>query len=163
MLSNYGLGFAVFGDRFADGQPVEDSWLLREGAEDFARLVDYQDGYARGMRRFDTPLRANPMLIGMLEAACNLLEGWGAARVEAYLRETAAPAVQRLRDAGFGVADSADRAANLFGVALPAGLQPESARRIHVSVRGSSVRVAPHVYNDGDDLMRLADALIAMR
>lgn len=169
MLSNYGLGVAVYGDRFADGRPLEESWLLREGAEDFARLVDYKDGYAPGMRRYDTPLRANPVLIGMLEAACTLLAEWGAARIQAYLRGIARPAVQRLRSAGFGVADESDRAANLFGVALPAGLQPEAVRaalaaqRIHVSVRGSSVRVSPHVYNDEGDLMRLADALVALR
>lgn len=169
MLSNYGLGVAVYGERFAGGRPVEESWLLREGAEDFARLVDYKDGYAPGMRRFDTPLRANPVLIGMLEASCTLLSGWGAARIEAYLRRIAAPAVARLRSAGFGVADEADRAANLFGVALPPGLEPEAvraslaARRIHVSVRGASVRVSPHVYNDADDLMRLAEALVALR
>ena len=63
------------------------------------------------------------------------------------------------------MADEAERAANLFGVKLPQGLAPEACRaalarqQIHVSVRGSAVRVSPHVYNDEADLNRLVDAL----
>ncbi|MCU0814337.1 MAG: aminotransferase class V-fold PLP-dependent enzyme [Burkholderiaceae bacterium] len=165
MLANYGLGFAVFGDRFADGHPTDESWLMRRGSEDFARLVDYQDIYAPGMRRYDTSTRSNPILIGMLEAACRLLVEWQPARIEDYLRRIARPAVERLRADGFGVADEDLRAANLFGIALPPGLAPEAvrqalaARHIHVSVRGAAVRVSPHVCNDEADLLRLAQAL----
>ncbi len=168
-LSNYGLGFIVLGERFAQGRPVEDSWLMREGSERFANLVDYQDRYAAGMRRYDTSLRANPMLIQMLEAACTLLLAWQPARTREYLLAIARPAVQRLREAGFGVADEDLRAANIFGIALPAGLQPEAvrqalaARHIHVSVRGSSVRVSPHRHSEAGDLMALADAMVALR
>ena len=168
-LSNYGLGFAVLGPRFAHGQPIEENWLMREGSDNFARLVDYQERYAAGMRRYDTSLRANPVLIAMLEAACTLLLQWGPAATRDYLLAITRPAVQRLREAGFGIADEPLRAANLFGIALPAGLEPEAvrqalaARRIHVSVRGASVRVSPHRHNDEADLMRLADALLALR
>lgn len=169
MLANYGLGFAVYGERFARGRPAEESWLMRRGSEDFARLVDYQDDYAPGMRRYDSSTRANPILIGMLEAACQLLTEWQPARIEDYLRRIARPAVERLRAEGFGVADEDLRAANLFGIALPPGLAPEAvrqalaARRIHVSVRGSAVRVSPHVCNDEADLLRLAQALAEIR
>jgi selenocysteine lyase/cysteine desulfurase len=169
MLANYGLGFAVFGERFADGRPTDESWLMRRGAEDFARLVDYQDDYAPGMRRYDTSTRSNPILVGMLEAACRLLVEWQPARIEDYLRRIARPAVERLRAEGFGVADEDLRAANVFGIALPGGLGPEAvhralaARRIHVSVRGSAVRVSPHVCNDEADLLRLAEALVEIR
>jgi selenocysteine lyase/cysteine desulfurase len=169
MLANYGLGLAAFGERFADGRPTDESWLLRRGSEDFARLVDYQDDYAPGMRRYDTSTRSNPVLIGMLEAACRLLADWQPARIEDYLRRIARPAVERLRADGFGVADEDLRAANLFGIALPPGLAPETvrqalaARHIHVSVRGSAVRVSPHVCNDEADLLRLAEALSEIR
>ncbi len=164
MLCNYGLGFAVFSDRFAAGSPLEESWLMRAGSDNFARLVDYQDAYAPGMRRFDTSLRANPGLIGMLEAACTLLLEWRPERVRDYLFGIERDAVRRLRALGFEVADEADRAANLFGIKLPPGLDAEACRghlaaqQIHVSVRGTAVRVAPHVYNDEADLARLVDA-----
>ncbi len=165
MLSNYGLGFAVFGDRFLDASPLEESWLMRSGSENFARLVDYEDHYAPGMRRFDTSLRANPSLIAMLEAACDLLIQWQPKRIREYLLEIERRPVERLRALGFDIADETQRCANLFGVKLPSTMDPEICRQhlalqqIHVSVRGSAVRVSPHVYNDEGDLMKLADAL----
>jgi selenocysteine lyase/cysteine desulfurase len=168
-LSNYGLGFMVLGDRFAGGQPVEESWLMREGSDHFARLVDYQDTYAAGARRFDTSLRANPGLIQMLEAACALLLEWQPGRIREHLLAIARPAVARLREAGFGIADEELRGANIFGIVLPEGLDPETVRgtlaaqHIHVSVRGASVRVSPHMHNDAEDLDRLAEGLIGLR
>jgi len=165
MLSNYGLGFAVFGERFLDASPLEESWLMRSGSDNFARLVDYEDRYAPGMRRFDTSLRANPSLIAMLEAACQLLIEWQPNRIRNYLLEIERKPVERLRALGFDIADETQRCANLFGVKLPSTLDPEACRQhlarqqIHVSVRGSAVRVSPHVYNDEGDLEKLVDAL----
>ncbi len=168
MLANYGLGFVVLGERYLNASPLEESWLMRSGSENFARLVDYEDRYAPGMRRFDTSLRANPMLINMLEAACKLLIEWQPARVREYLLKIERNSVERMRSLGFEVADEGERAANLFGVKLPAGLDPEvcrsqlAKRKIYVSVRGSAVRVSPHVYNDEGDLELLADALAGL-
>ncbi len=165
MLSNYGLGFAVFSARFANAKPVEESWLMREGSENFARLVDYQDGYAKGMRRFDTSLRANPTLVGMFDASCELLLGWQPACIREYLLGIERAFVDRVRALGFEVADEQERAANIFGLKLPKKLDVEACRaalaaeRIHVSVRGSAIRISPHVYNDAKDLDRLADVL----
>src|SRR6266478_5764927 len=31
LLAHYGLGFAYFSDRLADGSPLEESWLMRRG------------------------------------------------------------------------------------------------------------------------------------
>lgn len=165
MQASYGLGFAVYGERFASARPVEDSWLTRQGSEHFARLVDYQDAPAAGMRRFDTPTRSNPVLVQMLIAACELLLQWQPERIRAYLLGIERDFVARVRALGWDVADEHERAANLFGLGLPPGLQPEpvraalAARRLHVSVRGSAVRVSPHMHNDAADLARLADAL----
>ncbi len=165
MLSNYGLGFAAFSDRFLEASPLEESWLMRRGSENFARLVDYEDRYAQGMRRFDTSLRSNPILIGMLEAACRLLIEWQPVRIREYLLNIERKPVDRLRGFGCEVGDEAERCANLFGVKLPGGVTPEACRqhlarkKIHVSVRGDAVRVSPHVYNDEGDLEKLVDAL----
>lgn len=168
MLSNYGLGFAVFSDRFLDASPLEESWLTRAGSENFARLVDYQDAYAKGMRRFDTSLRANPILISMLEAACELLLEWGPGRIREYLLKIERRPIARIMSEGFEIADEQDRCANLFGIKLLYGMDPELCRQelkkrnIHVAVRGDSVRVSPHVYNDERDMDRLVDALLQL-
>ena len=165
MLCNYGLGFAAFSERFASGRPLEDSWLTRNGSEDFSRLIPYQDEYAAGMRRYDCSIRANPVLIMMLEAACELLVQWQPERIRNYLLGIEEAFVTRMRQQGCEVADNPDRAANIFGVKLPDGTDSRMMTKalaeqgISVSVRGSAMRVAPHVYNDEADLMRLADAV----
>jgi selenocysteine lyase/cysteine desulfurase len=165
MLSNYGLGFAMFSERMASGKPLEESWLMRAGSEDFARLVDYQDAYAPGMRRYDTSTRTNPILIQMLKASAALMMQWQPHRVRDYCYAIARPFVAQARAMGFRVADEAYRAANIFGLHLPAGLDIEVLRqqlaqeKIYVSVRGSALRVSPHVYNDMQDFARLAEVL----
>lgn len=165
MLSHYGLGFAYLGGRFDTGRPLEESWLMRRGAEDFARLVDYQDDYAAGMRRYDSSIRANPVLVRSLLAAASELIRWQPARIEAYCYRIAAGFATQVRELGFAVADDPARAANIFGLRAPAGLDLNqvraelAARKIFVSIRGDAIRVSPHVYNDEADLARLADAL----
>jgi selenocysteine lyase/cysteine desulfurase len=169
MLCNYGLGFMVLGERLLEGFPLEDSWLMRAGSRNFAALTDYADDFDSGARRYDSSLRASPILIAMLEASCTLLTVWQPQRIRDYLLEIERPFVERMRQAGFAIADEHARAANLFGVGLSGMGSPETvraalaARHIQVSVRGSSLRVSPHVYNSADDLMTLADALIALR
>ncbi|MGL4574994.1 MAG: aminotransferase class V-fold PLP-dependent enzyme [Burkholderiaceae bacterium] len=165
MLCNYGLGFAVFSQRMAHGQPVEESWLTRAGSENFAGLVNYQDEYAPGMRRYDTSTRANSVLIGMLKASAALLLQWQSQRIQAYCYHIARAFTVEAAGLGLRVADEAHRAGNIFGVYLPEGVDAETVRtqlaqqKIHVSVRGSAVRVSPHVYNDEEDFARLLGAL----
>ncbi len=165
MLCNYGLGFAALGPRFANGSPLEESWLMRHGSENFSTLVDYQDGYAPDMRRFDTALRASPVLIHMLDACTQLLLQWQPAQIRRYLLGIESVCVEALCAAGFDVADEDDRAANIFGIKLPARLQPQAVkqalaeRKIVVSVRGQALRVSPHVYNDASDLAHLTQVL----
>ena len=164
-LCNYGLGFMWLGPRFSAGEPLEQSWLMRQGSNDFAQLVNYQDGYAAGMRRFDSSVRANPMLIQMLDASLELLQGWQAARIRDYCIAICGRFVDRARNAGFTVADAHERAGNLFGLRAPQGFDllglrdKLSERQIFVSVRGSAIRVSPHVYSEESDLAALADAL----
>jgi selenocysteine lyase/cysteine desulfurase len=167
MLSNYGLGFMVLSDRMCEGRPIEQNWLVRRGAEDFSRLVDYQDEYALGARRFDTSVRANLLLIAMLDASASLLQALGCEAIQDYLLATQSAFVQALRAAGFDIANPTHRAANIFGIGLPSGMTPGvvsqhlKSERIHVSVRGQALRVSPHIYNTEDDLLRLQNALMS--
>jgi selenocysteine lyase/cysteine desulfurase len=165
MLCNYGLGFAAFSARMASGSPVEESWLTRKGSEDFSNLLNYQDAYAPGMRRYDTSTRANPVLIGMLNTALDLLDEWQPARIQEHCYRIARGFVTEAQKLGMRIADEQHRAGNVFGVYLHDGVDVRQIRarlaekNIHVSVRGTAVRVSPHVYNDEADFERLLVAL----
>jgi len=52
----------------------------------------------------------------------------------------------------------------MVGVRLPGGIPSDltarlEAERIYVSVRGDSIRISPHVYNDESDARRLLSVL----
>ena len=72
-----------------------------------------------------------------------------------------------MRALGFTVEGLDGRGAHLFGLRTPPGIdlhalqQTLTERRVQVSLRGSAVRVAPHVYNDARDVEALYDALAA--
>ena len=165
MLANYGLGFAYFGDRLADGSPLEESWLMRRGSEDFSRLVDYAEEYSPGMRRYDTSARINLASIAMLTAALELFRQWQGPRVRDYCREVSSKLIDCARSAGYEVPVDGEHAAHIFGMRPPAGTDVGTLRQalqsgqIHVSVRGDAIRVSPHVYNDDLDVSRFAEAI----
>jgi selenocysteine lyase/cysteine desulfurase len=166
MLAGYGLAFAYFSDRLADGSPLEESWLMRRGSEDFSRLVDYQDGYAPGMRRYDTSTRINLSLVGMLSVALELFRQWQGPRVRSYCLEISKRLIGSARGAGYEVPEDGEHAAHIFGIRPPAATDLHALRRafqsrhVHVSVRGDAIRVSPHVYNDDLDIERFEDVLL---
>ena len=45
LLGPYSLGFMYVAPRNHGGNPLEESYITREGAEDFSRLVDYKENY----------------------------------------------------------------------------------------------------------------------
>src|SRR6266540_2295295 len=43
LLGPFGLGYLYVAPQHRDGVPLEENWISRLGAQDFARLVDYED------------------------------------------------------------------------------------------------------------------------
>jgi selenocysteine lyase/cysteine desulfurase len=164
LMGPYSLGVLDVAPRYHDGTPIEHSWINRAGAEDFSRLVDYRDDFQPGARRFDMGEKSNtPMLMGATAGIDMLLE-WG---VEA-IAETLAAKTQAIAAAALEIGCSADpigvRASHFlslrFSGEVPAGLTEKlAAQNVFVSLRGTSLRVTPHVYNDDADAAALIAAL----
>ena len=166
LMGPYSSGFAYYGPRFDQATPLEDSWITRKGSEDFSGLVDYQDEYAAGAVRFDVGERSNPIVLPMILTSMGEVLERGVANIQAYCASlTSAGFLDDLRELGYRVEDAAWRAAHLFGIRLPPGLQLDvlqaalSAHNVAVSVRGDAVRVSPNVYNDAVDIDILSQAL----
>jgi selenocysteine lyase/cysteine desulfurase len=167
LLGPYSLGYAWFAPHLRDGVPLEEGWCARAGSDDFAGLVDYRDDYQPGARRFDVGEVANFMLVPMAQAALDQIAAWGVADIAASLRPVTDGIVDRV--AGFGVTAPPPerRAGHLVGLRLPAAADPSSlaaalARRdVHVSVRGRSVRISPHLWTTAADVERFLAALEA--
>lgn len=165
LLGPYSTALTWLGERFVDGVPLEEGWIAREGSEDFRGLVDYTDEYGPGRVRYDVGERSNFALLPVLEATLAYVGGLGVDRIRDYCGQITGPLLERARELGFGVEDDDFRARHLFGLRMPPGLDPTSlrdalsARRIHVSLRGSALRVSPNVYNDAEDVAALVTAL----
>ena len=167
LLGPYSLGYGWIAPRWRDGLPIEQSWLNREASEDFARLVDYRDTYRPGARRFDVGETPNFALMPMALAALRQILDWRVDRIAATLRSLTGRIAEEAEAIGLSVPDPSARAPHMIGLGIPGGLPaglPErlADERVYVSVRGSSIRVSPHLYNDEDDVKRLIELLAAV-
>lgn len=165
LMGPYSMGFAYLGPRFDAGEPLEETWIGRAGSEDFKELVHYRDDYQPGAVRYDVGERTNFALMPMAMAGLEQVLEWQPARVQEYDAALTAPLFERVGALGYTVEDAAYRGAHLFGLRAPAGVDITAvndrlrARKVHVSLRGSAIRVSPHVYNDARDIDALIDAL----
>ncbi len=164
LMGPYGLGVAYYGSAFDNGQPVEQNWINRFESENFAALVDYNLEYQPGAMRYSVGEQSNFILVPMLLQALHQLNQWGVEAIQQYCKQITTQPLETLRSAGFWVEEQAYRTAHLFGI-RKAGLAMNVLKselekhRIFVSVRGSSIRVSPHVYNTGADVEKLVDVL----
>ncbi len=164
LLGPYSFGFGYIAPHWQAGVPLEENWLNREGSEDFARLVDYRDSYQPGALRFDCGEASNFILAPIAAEALRQILAWEVPAIAATLRTTTDLIVARAREMGLSTAPAAFRAPHLIGLRLaatpPSDLPARLANAgIYVSVRGSAIRVAPHLYNSEEDIDRLFQAL----
>ncbi|MGH7458241.1 MAG: aminotransferase class V-fold PLP-dependent enzyme [Longimicrobiaceae bacterium] len=163
-LGPYGLGYLYVAPKWRNGQPIEQSWLTRAGAEDFAALVDYRDQYRPGARRFDMGEYPQFVLAPMALAAIRQLLAWRVERVQATLAWLTRMIARKAESMGCSVLSPGRRVGHMLGIRFEDGLPEALARRlseerVHVSIRGDAIRVAPHVYNGEEDATRLLDVL----
>lgn len=168
LMGPYSVSFLYAAERWQQhGAPIEHNWIHRRNAEDFARLVDYQDGFEPGARRFDMGERSNFALLPAAEAALRQILEWGVDNVRETVEALADRIVERVAPLGLSALPKNLRAPHYLGLQMaeapPAQLLPELAQRqVFVSLRGPAVRVTPHVYNSEADVDRLVAALEAV-
>ncbi|MEM8950159.1 MAG: aminotransferase class V-fold PLP-dependent enzyme [Pseudomonadota bacterium] len=167
MMGPYSLGFLYVAPHHQTGQPLEQNWITRAGSENFARLIDYRDDYQPGARRFDVGERSNFALMPQIIAALELLLDWTVPAIAETLADKTAAIAERARNIGLAPMAANRRAGHFLGVrfpdGLPDGLQERLAdNQVYVSLRGDSLRVTPHLYNNERDVDRLFSVLEPM-
>jgi selenocysteine lyase/cysteine desulfurase len=164
LLGPYSLGFLYLDPGLHNGEPLEENWVLRAGAEDFSALVDYRDEYAPGARRFDVGQRSNFQLVPMASAAIRQLQDWTVPRIAATLRTLTEPIAARAEELGLTAPPAEARGPHMLGLEFPPGTARQVAAalaeaKVIASVRGSSLRIAPHLHTSPEDVDRLVDAV----
>ncbi|UCH73471.1 MAG: aminotransferase class V-fold PLP-dependent enzyme [Rhodospirillales bacterium] len=159
LLGPYSLGFLYVDPKYHRGRPLEYNWIARAGSEDFAGLVNYRDDYQPGARRFDVGELSNFTLVPQANAAMRQILDWGVEAIYATLSERNEAIAARAATLGIGSVAQQLRAGHYLGLkfadGVPRGLgQRLAAENIHVSVRGTAMRVTPHLYNTDTDIDR---------
>lgn len=165
LLGPYTAGFCWVAPERRAGRPLEHNWITRAGSDDFAGLVRYTDEFAPGARRYDMGEVSNFGGMPAALAALELLAGFGVDAIAAHARGLTSAVADGAAALGLAVPEPAARAPHLVGLGLPAGAAAPTVaarlreRDVHVSVRGTSVRVSAHLFNTRDDVDRLLTAL----
>jgi selenocysteine lyase/cysteine desulfurase len=165
LLCPYGVGFLYVGEAWRRARPLEESWLARDNARDFAGLVKYSDIYLPGARRFDVGETCVPTLLPGAIAALEQLAAWGVDNIAATLGAINERLATALSAQGFGLPSPRHRCPHMFGARLPEGCQAKvvatlATQRIYISQRGNALRFAPHLHITEKDIERLLGAVV---
>ncbi|MGZ5033991.1 MAG: aminotransferase class V-fold PLP-dependent enzyme [Usitatibacter sp.] len=166
MLWPYGIGVLYVSPKWRDARPLEESWLARDNAADFAALVDYSDAYMPGARRFDVGEKCTAILPGAI-AALEQVKSWGVDNIAQSLSRINSRIGSELARLGFRLPPDSQRCPHMFGAELPEGYSGDLVgalreRNIHISRRGSALRFSPHLHVNDHDVERLLKALGAL-
>jgi selenocysteine lyase/cysteine desulfurase len=164
LLGPFSVGYLYVAERHREGEPLEENWINRAGAEDFAALVDYRDGYLPGARRFDSGQRTKFELIPMAIAALEQILAWQVPRVAATLKSITGSLAQRASALGLDVAPDDERGPHMLGLGLPEQNRAQASAVLAqagccAALRGASLRISPHLHTTDQDVERLLDAL----
>ena len=162
MFCPYTLSFLYAAPHRQNGRSLEHH--RTNSANDGRAMAEHDSIVAAGARRYDMGERNNPIGLPMAIAAIGQLLAWNPAAVT----ETVKPITDRIaamaEERGFKVPPATHRAAHIIGMrrlqGVPADVDKRlAAENVHVSLRGDSIRVSPHVFNTLGEVDRLFAAL----
>ncbi len=164
LLCPYGFGLLYVSERWRDARPLEETWLARDNARDVTAPTKYSDTYMPGARRFDVGETCTPTILPGAVAALEQIKMWGVENIAASLSVINAKIALHLEQLGCRLPGEGQRCPHMFGARLPetytgdlvAGLK---SRNIHISQRGDSLRFAPHLHVNEQDVDSLINAL----
>lgn len=164
LMGPYGLGYLYVAPHRHDGRPLEQTWIGREGSEDFAALTQYGTGYQPGARRFDAGEACNFILVPMAIAALTQVLKWSVPAISTSISRLTARIVEGGAALGLTAVRRDRRAPHYLGLRSAAALPPDllaqlAAEQVYISQRGTALRITPHVYNDEADVERLLAVL----
>lgn len=164
LMGPYSIGFLYAAPEHQAGRPIEHNWASRANAEDFSGLVNYEDAFMRGARRFDVGERSNFALLPAAMEAIKQLLIWGVPEIQQTLRTMTDDIAAKAGELGLSSIPSNLRAGHFLGLRFPEGVpnglaERLAAEKVYVSVRGDSMRVTPHVYNSRSDIDKLFGVL----
>ena len=161
LLGPYSIGMMYAAPKWqVQGRPLEENWIQRENARDFSGLIQYVDGYEPGARRFDMGERSNFALLPAAKAALEQILAWDVENISAYSGALTKPLADAAASLGLAAWPERFRAPHYLCLRTKSQvpkklLEHLQQSHIFISVRGSSIRITPHVYNSKAEVEKL--------
>jgi selenocysteine lyase/cysteine desulfurase len=165
LLGPYSIGLAYYGERFNDGEPVEYSWMTRSNAKDFSNLTAYVNSYNANAARYNSGEFSNFIMIPMIIESLKQIIQWGVENINSHCGQRLNLLISFLKQKGFGIEDDEYRSRHFSGFHFPKHFKAEQIiaklqeEKVFVSLRKSSIRVSPHVYNDDEDVAAMMEVI----
>ena len=164
LLCPYGFSIMYVSEQWRGSRPLEETWLARENAEDFAALVNYSDKYMPGARRFDVGEKCTATILPGAIAAFEQIKIWGVDQISYSISLINKQIASHLIQLGFQLPDDSQRCPHMFGALIPNDYKGNLVselreKNIFISQRGKSIRFAPHLHITDFDLNRLLDTM----
>ena len=164
LLSPWGSGFVyVRRGMFEVLPPADVGWMAYAGTDDLNRLTDYGDTLRPNARRYELVTLPYQDVAGFVASAGMLLD-IGIAAIREHLTEIRAPVIEWADRRGIRVSSPIDpvHGSGIVCLDLPDAARAYTTLRragIVSSLREGSIRLAPHLYNTSDDLLRVGQVL----
>jgi selenocysteine lyase/cysteine desulfurase len=165
LLGPYSMAMAYYGESFNDGQPLEISYLNKEGAIHFHKLVEYTDAYEKGAGRYNMGEFSQFIHVPMMSAALDLVTICDPEHIQQWSYQISDPLIKELQNNGCTIENKEGRGGHIFGVMLPGGQDPDTVIQLlrqnnfFVSRRGNALRISIHLYNTAEEAEEMASLI----
>jgi selenocysteine lyase/cysteine desulfurase len=161
LLGPYRLAFLYADKAWHDkGRPLEFHSWNRKGGDRADFYLETMPDYLPGARRYDMGERSDFAVLPIAINALELLQSWGAEAVFQRLAHLNRLIWVEADRRGLDGPPAHLRAPHISVVELGPRYRDDLARKLKenkafVTIRGTKMRITPHVYNDDDDILRL--------
>jgi selenocysteine lyase/cysteine desulfurase len=161
LFGPYSMGLAYFSDQFANGSPLEESWMNRTNASNFSSLTDYDSNYQVKANRFDVGEKSNFLLMPILLEGLKQVNKWTVNGIQSYCNELTYPLLKNLSEIGIKFEEQKYFTPHLFSLNLPKKIDPIHLKanleenNVFISLRGDFLRVSLNVFNNKNDIEKL--------
>ncbi len=165
LFGPYSSAIGYVSSEFEQGEALEESWMNRSNAVDFSKLADYGNTYFPGAAKFNVGETNDFIKIPMLVNSFEQILDWKVSEIQAYCKGLLKPLCDFMAENGSFLESERYQAKHLIGFQLNQKLNAQEVmenlkkNQIYLSVRGTSLRVSPNVYNTEDDIKKLIEVL----
>lgn len=165
LFGPYSSAIGFISDDFSEGDALEESWMNRTNAHDFAKLCDYGNDYFPGAAKFNMGETNDFIKMPMLSNSFQQILDWKVDEIQNYCKTLLQPLCDFMSENDIHLEASQYQAQHLIGFQFKDKLNAQKLMEdlkknyIYLSVRGESLRVSPNVYNTEDDIQKLITIL----